>query len=309
MIVKNSFQGLKNKFRNIVVGMGNFDGVHIGHQKLIKNVVKEARSINGTAVVFTFSPHPLAVLNPEKDPPKLLSQQNKEHIIGKLGVDVVLSIPFDMQFAKISPDEFIRKVLYEELNVRRVVVGYNFSFGNMGKGTPETLNKYSDQYGYLVNVISPVTLDNQVVSSTVIRGLILEGNVDRAAELLGYTPFLTGTVITGERRGNTIGFPTANLNLDNKMLVPANGVYSVHVKINGDTYLGVANIGCKPTFNNGNNRNLEVHLLDFSGDLYGQEIRVSFIRHLRSEQKFNSVNELINQIRQDIEMALSDRQL
>ncbi|MBM7854443.1 riboflavin kinase/FMN adenylyltransferase [Desulfohalotomaculum tongense] len=309
MIVKNSFQGLKNKFRNIVVGLGNFDGVHIGHQKLITKVVDTARSINGTATIFTFNPHPLAVLDPKNDPPKLLSQQNKEKIMGKLGVDVILSIPFNYQFAKIEPEDFIKKVLHQQMGVCDVVVGYNFSFGRKGRGTADTLRQYAEKYRYTLHVIPPVTIGEQVVSSTVIRKMLLAGDVETAAKLLGYLPFVQGVVVTGDRRGNAIGFPTANINLNSKTLAPANGVYSVHVEINGETYLGVANIGRKPTFNKtGGTRNLEVHLLDFSGNIYGQLITVKFLRRLRSEQRFNSVNELICQIEQDIQMALSHRQ-
>ena len=306
MIVTNSVVGIKDKFKNIVVGMGNFDGVHIGHQKLMRTVVSKARSINGTAVIFTFNPHPLAVLDPKSAPPKLLTQKAKEKIIAGLGIDVILSVPFSREFAKINPEDFIHNVLYKELAVCGIVVGYNFTFGNRGLGSGDTLKQFADKYNYTVDIIPAVTIEGQVVSSTVIRKLIKEGSVQKAEQLLGYKPFIQGTVISGDRRGNTIGFPTANIALDNNLVVPANGVYSVHMQVNGDVYLGVANIGTKPTFKSGSERNLEVHLLDFNGDLYGQEVTVNFLRRLRSEQRFNSVNELVNQIQQDIKMALID---
>ncbi|MBO8137045.1 MAG: bifunctional riboflavin kinase/FAD synthetase [Desulfotomaculum sp.] len=307
MIVKHSFQGLKNKYKNIVVGLGNFDGVHVGHQKLTKKVVSEARKIAGTAVIFTFNPHPLSVLDPQNDPPKLLTQQSKEELMGRLGIDVVLSIPFDIEFAKITPKEFIEKVLYQEMAVREVVVGYNFSFGSRGEGNVETLRQYASRYNYTLHVIPPVTINKRVVSSTVIRKMIMDGDVETAGRFLGYAPFIKGIVVTGDKRGSTIGFPTANIDLDDKILTPANGVYSVHVDVGDDIYLGVANIGTKPTFNNNEvKRNLEVHLLDFNGDLYGQQITVKFLRRLRREQKFNSVNELVAQIQRDIQMSLSD---
>ncbi len=307
MIVTNSFAGIKDKFKNIVVGMGNFDGVHVGHQKLMHMVVDRARSINGTAVVFTFNPHPLAVLDPKSDPPKLLTQKAKERIIAGLGIDVILSVPFSTEFAKINPEDFIHNVLYKELAVRGIVVGYNFTFGNRGLGCSDTLKQFAAKYNYTIDVIPAVTIEGQVVSSTLIRKLLKEGNIKKAEQLLGYKPFIEGIVISGDRRGNTLGFPTANIALDNNLVTPPNGVYSVHVQVNDDVYLGVANIGTKPTFNSGSERNLEVHLLDFKGDLYGQEVTVNFLRRLRNEQRFNSVNDLVNQIQQDIKMALIDR--
>lgn len=308
MIVKDSFQGLKDRFRRIVVGLGNFDGVHIGHQKLITKVVNTARSIGGTAVIFTFNPHPMAVLNPQDDPPKLTTQQAKEKLMGGLGVDVILSVPFTSNFAKLTPEQFIKEVLVDELAVKSVVVGYNYTFGNRGLGNPDTLKMFSEEYGYNVEVIPPISIDGQVVSSTIIRRLIFEGDVETARKFLGHAPYVDGIVVTGDRRGNTIGFPTANLNFDQGMVIPAKGVYSVHVAINRDTHLGVANVGIKPTFNGaGGKINLEVHLLDFVGDIYGKMITVSFIRRLRSEKRFNSVQELVSQIQLDIEKALVDR--
>lgn len=308
MIVTDSYLDLKKQFKNIVLGMGNFDGVHLGHQKLIRTVVERARSINGTAMVLTFNPHPLAVLTPQKEPPKLLTEEAKQEAIGKLGIDVILSIPFNIEFAQITPEEFIHNILHRQLAVRGVVVGYNFTFGNRGAGNGATLEKYGPALGYTVDIIPPVTHEGQVVSSTLIRELIKAGNVEKAAQFLGYKPFIEGEVVTGDRRGNAIGFPTANIELDEKLAAPGNGVYSTHVRINGELYLGVANIGTKPTFNRDRKkRNLEVHLLDFRGDLYGEKIRVEFLRRLRNELRFNSVNDLVNQIQQDIQMALIDR--
>ncbi|MEG6615715.1 bifunctional riboflavin kinase/FAD synthetase [Peptococcaceae bacterium 1198_IL3148] len=308
MIVLNSFKGLKNKFHNIVVGIGNFDGVHIGHQKLIKQVINTAKNNEGTAIVMTFDPHPLAVLSPKDEPPKLLSQQAKEKMMQCLGIDALLSIPFNLDFANMTPEQFINDILFEELAVQGIVVGYNYTFGNRGLGDVTTLKKYQEKYGYTLQVIEPVTINDQVVSSTLIRKMLLEGEVEKATKFLGYTPFVEGIVVTGDRRGNTIGFPTANLELSDKLLSPANGVYSVHVEINDDTYLGVANIGTKPTFNGQSNyRNLEVHLLDFNDDIYGDTIVVKFLRRLRNEKRFNSVSDLITQINQDIEMTISNR--
>lgn len=308
MIVTNSFQGLKDKYRNIVVGLGNFDGVHLGHKKLISEVVSTAKNIGGTAVILTFDPHPLAVLSPRNNPPKLLTQQGKEKMIERLGVDVIISVPFNLEFAKMTPEQFIKGVLYQQLAARVLVVGYNYSFGNLGVGNADTLKENAEHYRYDVKVIPPFSIGGQVVSSTLIRKYIMEGDVIKATKYLGHYPFIEGVVTSGDRRGNTIGFPTANLSLDEEQLIPANGVYSVHVDINDDTYLGVANVGTKPTFNGvGGKTNLEVHLLDFCNDLYGKFITVKLIRRLRNEQRFNSVHELVNQIKHDIEMAQEDK--
>ncbi|WP_031514433.1 bifunctional riboflavin kinase/FAD synthetase [Desulfofalx alkaliphila] len=308
MHVTKSYQGLKDKYRNIVVGLGNFDGVHIGHQRLITEVVSTAKNIGGTAVILTFDPHPLSVLAPNNNPPKLLTQQGKEKMIGRLGVDAIISVPFNLEFAKMTPEEFIEKVLYEQLAAKVVVVGYNYTFGNKGAGNADTLKSKAEKYKYQVKIIPPVKIGDQVISSTLIRRYLMEGDVTEATKYLGHPPFVEGIVVSGDRRGNTIGFPTANLNLDQEQLVPAKGVYSVHVVVDEDTFLGVANIGIKPTFNGaGGKTNLEVHLLDFSGDLYGKNITVKFIRRLRSEQRFSSVHELVSQIKNDIKEAQADR--
>ncbi|MDD4168949.1 MAG: bifunctional riboflavin kinase/FAD synthetase [Desulfotomaculaceae bacterium] len=299
MYIYHHWQGLKRKHKKIVIGLGNFDGVHIGHQKLISEIMLLSKEMGGTPAVFTFHPHPLAVLAPDSCPPLILSQEAKQRLLEKLGVEVILFIPFDLEFARFSPEDFIRIVLSEDLGVSGVVVGYNFTFGYRGRGTPELLEEQSARYNYRVRVVSPVVVDGQVVSSSLLRELIGKGKVTEAAKFLGYYPFIEGQVVTGARRGGVLGFPTANLDINKKMLVPANGVYAVQVHVDGETYLGVANIGVKPTFQE-QIRNIEVHLLDFYQDLYGKNIRVKFTRRLREERKFNTASDLVKQIEQDI---------
>lgn len=299
MYVYHQWHGLKDKHKKLVVGLGNFDGVHIGHQKLISELLALAREVEGIPAVFTFHPHPLAVLKPESCPPLLLSQESKQKFIARLGVDILLLAPFDVIFASLSPKDFIKTVLHEEIGTRGVVVGYNYTFGHRGKGTPALLEELSSVYNYQVRVVPPVMVVGQAVSSTLIRGLLMKGEVAEAAKFLGYYPFMEGQVVAGERRGSTLGFPTANLEIDQTLLVPANGVYSAKVHIDGDTYYGVANIGVKPTFQ-GKMRNLEVHLLDFYKDLYGKQIKVSFTRRLREEKRFSTPTDLIKQIERDI---------
>jgi riboflavin kinase/FMN adenylyltransferase len=297
-----SWQSLKSKHENIVIGLGNFDGVHIGHQKLIFDLVAMAKELNGTPAVFTFYPHPLAVLKPDSCPPQLLSQEYKQKLFARLGVKILLTVPFDLKLAGLAPEDFVKTVLSEEIGAKGVVVGYNYTFGHRGQGTPALLEDLSHIYNFKLQVIQPVTVEGQTVSSTHIRNLIIKGDVSEAAKFLGYFPFTEGEVVTGEQRGRTLGFPTANLEIDEDLLMPPNGVYSARIYHEGDTYHGLANIGCRPTFH-GNKRNIEVHLLDFCDDLYGKQIRVSFIRRLRGERKFTTAADLVKQIEMDINDA------
>ncbi|MFZ5634832.1 MAG: bifunctional riboflavin kinase/FAD synthetase [Bacillota bacterium] len=303
MKVYETWQGIKHKHKNIVVGLGNFDGVHVGHQKLISGLVEEAKRIGGTSAVFTFNPHPMEVLT-GKAPPRLLTQQAKQETIGQLGVDVLLLVPFSLEFASLSPEDFIEKVLVRELDARAVLVGYNYTFGRGGRGTPETLMEGGKRHGFRVYVVPRVTVEGVPVSSTLIRSLLADGEVTAAKKFLGYYPFVEGVVVAGERRGRTLGFPTANLHLEEGLMIPANGVYAAKVQVDGDDYLGVANIGIKPTFHGYNCRpNLEVHLLDFHSDLYGKHIKVFLTGRIRDEKRFSSAGELVEQIRSDISRA------
>lgn len=307
MKVYRSWKGIKEKHHNLVLGLGNFDGIHLGHQKLIKELVSTAKDIGGTPAVFTFYPHPLAILKPDNAPPMLLSQEAKQRMMAHLGVEVLLWVPFTLELAALTPEEFIRDVLHNELGVKAVFVGFNYTFGHKGLGTPEVLENYSSLYGYNVHVIPPFTVGGNTVSSTLIRHLLSDGEVTEARKYLGYCPFVEGPVVTGERRGRQLGFPTANLQLERGILVPANGVYAVKVQVDGDTCLGVANIGVKPTFHGQNGmRTIEVHLLDFVSDLYGKNIKVHFSRRLREERRFSSPTELVMQIQKDISAARAE---
>lgn len=301
--IYRTWQGLKEKHRDIVAGLGNFDGVHVGHQRLIAGLVEEAGKTGGTPTVFTFHPHPLEVLT-GKAPPRLLSQRAKEETIRQLGVEVLLLVPFTLEFASLTPEQFIERILVRELAVRSVFIGYNYTFGRGGKGNAGLLAGAGRKFGFKVFVVPPVTVRGTVVSSTLIRGLLADGEVSQAKKLLGYYPFVEGLVVAGERRGRTLGFPTANLQLEEGLMAPANGVYAVKVQVDGDHYLGVANIGVKPTFHGFDCRpNLEVHLLDFQGDIYGKWVKVFLTRRIREEKRFSSPSELVEQIRTDISRA------
>ncbi len=303
MYIYTQWQGIKKKHKNIVVGLGNFDGVHLGHRKLINELVAMAKELEGTPAVFTFHPHPMSVLSPGNCPPLLLSQEAKQKIMAELGIEVLLMVPFTEELASCPPEAFVKYILCEEMGVRGVVVGYNYTFGRGGVGTPALLEEMSRECGYKFLVIPPVEVDGLLVSSTLIRNLLQNGDVEGAGKLLGYSPFIEGYVVYGDGRGRVLGFPTANLEIDEDLIVPANGVYLACVHIEGTgNYLGLANIGIKPTFNV-NKRNIEVHILDFYGDLYGKNIKVIFRRRLREETKFNSVNDLVEQIAKDVERA------
>lgn len=305
MQVLTSYHGLRHSHAKICVGLGNFDGVHLGHQRIIKRLVEYARENQGTAAVFTFEPHPAMVLRPETAPPLLLAPELKQRLIANLGVDILLAIPFTREFALLSPEAFVREVLCAEIGVAAIFVGYNYTFGHQGAGTPETLRELGARYGFAVEVIPPVLVGDQPVSSTLIRGLIAAGKVEEAQRYLGYYPIFAGTVVSGAKRGTELGFPTANLEIDSQVLVPANGVYAVKVVVDEKVFLGVANIGVCPTFAGDApvGRRVEVFLFDFHGDLYGKRLEVSFIRRLREERCFRSVAELVEQIRQDVAAA------
>lgn len=302
MKILTDYHGLRHLYQGICIGLGNFDGVHLGHRQLINQLVTSARKAGGTAVVFTFEPHPAMVLKPETAPPLLLAPELKQRIIASFGVDLLLAVPFTREFAMLAPEAFVREVLCDEIGVKSVFVGYNYTFGYRGAGTPETLVSFGSKYGFEVSVVPPVTVGGKPVSSTLIRSLIVEGKVEEARRYLGYYPVSAGTVVAGERRGTGLGFPTANIEVEDRMLAPANGVYAVKVAVDGEIFLGVANIGVCPTFTGDlpRRRRIEVFLFDFHGDLYGKRLEVSFTKRLREERRFKSAAELAEQIRCDV---------
>lgn len=285
----------------VAVALGTFDGVHRGHQQIIGRAVTLARgSADGTAAVFTFSNHPSTILHPEKPQKLLITQADKEQLIAALGVDVLVAIPFDYSLCTLSPEQFVHDILWTKLKPRHVVVGPNYSFGARAAGTPALLATMGRRYGFAVTVQDAVYVDGVLVSSTAIRRLVAHGDVTAAARLLGRPPHLSGTVITGEGRGRRLGYPTANLAIPSGLVVPRDGVYAVKVKLAFDQWCyGAANIGANPTFG-GHQRRLEIYLLDFDGNIYGQTITVQFLARLRGEFTFATEADLIAQMTQDI---------
>lgn len=297
----NDIVTLTDRYKNVVIALGTFDGLHIGHQSVINKAIARARACDGTSVVFTFSNHPLSTLDPEYCPPQIVTLQEKIKLLAGMGIDVLFTVPVTPSFLALKPEQFIQ-LLAERFQPRHIVVGPNYSFGSKSSGTPEMLRAAGCNYHFSVDVEPAVKIDDQVVSSTLIRQLISEGRVSQAERLLGRPFALAGKVVDGEKRGRTIGFPTANIKIDTSLAVPANGVYAVRIAAQGQTYNGVANIGTNPTFQ-GVQKRLEVHLLGFSGNLYNSTIEIHFSAWLRGETVFKNIEDLKLQIIRDIENA------
>lgn len=281
------------------VTIGNFDGVHRGHQKLITRVVQMARRKEMTSVVVSFCPHPLRVLVGPDTPPFISTREQKIDIIESLGVDLLLLVNFTREVAALEPEAFVRTYLVDWLNTRELIVGYDYSFGKGRRGNFELLSELGKTHGFTTERLDPVIIDGAVVSSTRIRDLIKAGDVWKVRPLLGWFYTVRGQIVRGHNRGGKLlGFPTANFKLENE-LAPRNGVYACWVRMNGESLPAVCNIGLNPTFGD-KEISVEAHILDFEGDLYGQELRLAFVQRIRGERKFASLDELKARIGEDI---------
>ena len=289
---------LKNKYPATVIALGTFDGLHLGHTDVI-NTTKDYAERNGLKLaVFTFSNHPLALIRPDLVPVRIISAEEKIKLLESFGVDYLINIPFTEDFAALSPDEFLERLAY--FNYRCLVVGENFTYGFLGSGKTETLERSGRKNGFDVIVRPLVKMNGNVVSSTGIRNLIQAGHIEYANRMLGRAYAITGTIVHGEQRGRKLGFPTANIELlHGEMAVPAPGVYAVTASIEGSIYEGMGNIGNNPTFNDVEHARLEVNLFNCSGDLYGKTMSVQFHKYIRAEKKFSGVEELCRQIEED----------
>src|SRR5918999_226383 len=268
------------------VAIGTFDGVHLGHREVIR----------GSDTVLTFDPHPLSVIHPEATPKLLNTFPVKRDLIEALGVKELVVIPFDRGFSQQSAEDFVQDVLIRRLGARRVSVGENFRFGKGAKGTADFLDSHGE---FETNVTPLVEVAGETVSSTQIRGLVAAGEVKEAAEFLGGPFLFEGEVVEGDRRGRTLGMPTANLVPDDAYVHPGHGVYAAEA--NG--HAAAVNVGVRPTFETGRGLVVEAHLIDFDGDLYGQTLRIAFVERLRGEKRFESVDELVAQMNHDVERA------
>lgn len=280
------------------VTVGNFDGVHIGHQQVIGRTVRRATELGGRSLALTFVPHPVRVIARGREPERLTPIEQKLELMAETGLDLTVVLHFDRRLASMPPVAFAEEVLYRSTRARTIVVGQGFRFGRERAGDIALLARVGERLDFAVEPVPPVIYDGEPVSSSRIRRVVVEGRVELAAALLGRPYQVAGVVVRGDRRGRTIGFPTANLG-GLRTVLPGTGVYACWAEVKGERWMAAVNIGDRPTFGRG--RSVEAFLLDFSGDLYGREIALSFVARLRADQKFPGVAELVQQIKLDVE--------
>tara|TARA_B100000780_G_C21068807_1_gene429961 strand:- start:303 stop:1232 length:930 start_codon:yes stop_codon:yes gene_type:complete len=298
----DSFQTLS---KPAVVTTGTFDGVHIGHQKIIKRLRDVASKVDGEIVVLTFYPHPRSVLNPDSDIKLLNAQEEKIALLERFGVDHLIIHPFSKEFARTTSVEFVRDILVNKIGTKKLVIGYDHHFGRNREGSFEHLVEFGPMYGFEVEEITALDVDHVNVSSTKIRNALLEGDLETARTYLSYDYAVQAQVVEGKKIGRQIGFPTANLDVENSSkLIPANGVYAVMVRVDNVSYKGMLNIGTNPTVTDENVKRMEVNIFQFDEQLYGKEVKVIFKYRLRDEEKFNSIDELKAQMELDKENSL-----
>ncbi len=297
-----------NEFKakgDVVITTGTFDGVHVGHRKIIQRVTELAKKINGESVLLTFFPHPRMVLYPEQNDLRLINTiEERVELLKETGIDHLIIHPFTKKFSRITSLDFVRDILVTKLNTKKLVIGYDHHFGKNREGSFEHLKEYGPVYGFDVEEISAQEIQQINISSTKIRNSVLIGEIKAANQFLGYHYFINGTVVEGEKIGRQIGFPTANLKVNDwYKLIPGNGVYAVKVGFEGVTYNGMLNIGTRPTIN-GNDVTIEVHLFNFNQDIYTKNLRIEFVEKIREEEKFNQLTDLQSQLIHDKEKAL-----
>ncbi len=288
-----------------IVTTGTFDGVHTGHMEILNRLKTLAKQHHGESVVVSFDPHPRTVIHPDFDTQLIHTIDEKIDRLEKAGIDHFVIIPFTLEFSRTTSLSFVRDILIRKLHTKILVIGYDHQFGRNREGSIEDLEEYSRLYDFEIEQIPVQTFEDINISSTKIRHALAEGNIDRANKYLGYDFLLTGEVIHGHKLGKTMGFPTANIEINNGYkLVPVNGVYAVEVGIGNQKYGGMLNIGSKPTVTTTDKRSIEVHIFEFNGNLYGSKITIHFKRRIRSEQKFNGLEELRAQLQKDQLKAL-----
>jgi len=305
MKIIEHIEDIDKPFTNAVITIGNFDGVHIGHQSLFHEVVLHANQMHGTSVAMTFDPHPLRVLTNRRQPPLITLNEQKKELIAATELDVLIVVPFTKEFAAISARNFITELLVKRIGMKAIIIGQDYSFGKNREGDIHLLQELGRQEGFeviLANWIKSSQQNEDRISSTRIRELVAAGDIEKAQKLLGRHYQIRGTVIAGRNRGGKLlGFPTANLALHDE-LCPKTGIYAVTVDWEGGNHHGVANIGYSPTFDD-HLFTVEVHILDFDQDLYGKQIKINFLKRIRDEIKFDGIEALSRQIRNDIAVA------
>lgn len=298
----DKFQGTKGTS----VTIGTFDGVHLGHQKIIRQLNEGAQAIKGESVIFTFYPHPRMVLNADDENLKLLStEEEKRELMEKFGVEHLIVHPFTKEFSRITYTEYVRDILVNKLKVKKLIIGYNHHFGRNREGTFEQLKKLAPVYGFELENIPAQDINNVEISSTKIRKALDSGDIKTANKFLGYDYGMTGKVVRGKGLGKGLGYPTANIQIENKYkLIPANGVYAVRINYNGKMYNGMMNIGVNPTVSINGAKTIEVNIFDFNKEIYDENIRIFLVEKLRDEKKFSTLEELKKAIDGDKENTL-----
>ncbi len=301
MKIVQGVENLKSEPLAPVVALGNFDGVHLAHQEIFRVAVERAKIFGGTPAAFTFDPHPLTVIAPEKAPLLLTPFEKKAALMERLGLELLAVEKFTPDFAEQSPEDFFKNVLADKLGARELVAGYDYAFGKGRAGDVETLKRLGNDYGISVNVVDPVYVDGTLAGSSQIRRLIGEGNMEAAAKFLGRDYSLTGTVAKGYGAGKELGAPTANIDAPGCQL-PGTGVYAAYADVDGERFRAVVNVGTNPTFDR-QRLTVEAHLLDFNDSLYEKNVEVFFVRRLRDEKKFPTPSDLAAQIQKDVVAA------
>lgn len=298
------FHGIENAEiqRPTVLTLGVFDGLHLGHQLIMRTVVERAAAVTAVPTVITFDPHPRAVLHPESSPPLLQTLDQKVEGFGVMGIQQTIVVPFTREFSQVAAEDFLRDVVHERLQAKEVYLGKGFAFGHNREGNIELLRKISGTLGFVADEVPVVSLRGRRVSSSRIRELLLQGKVNLARRMLGRPYGVEGRVVRGKERGHVLGFPTANLHPQNRV-IPARGVYVTGTLIDGQWRRSVTNVGVRPTFESDTEPSVETFVIDWSGDLYGDVVRVRFLHRLRDERRFNSLEELRAQIQRDVQRA------
>ncbi len=293
------------KDSNTVVTIGTFDGVHLGHQKILAETAAKSAYYGGRNFLITFDPHPRSVVSEEYKMKLLTTTEEKLKLLERFGIENVYVINFTKEFAELSSEEFVKQIICEKIGAKHLVIGYDHKFGKDRKGNEQLLKELGESYGFDVSSVPPVEMDGEIISSTLIRRNLLAGKVQKANKMLGREYSLEGVVVKGSMRGRELGFPTANIQVDSEeKLIPSNGVYIVKVKVKEKIKFGLLNIGFRPTFGEGEELFVEVHIFDFQEDIYDSKIRVEFLDYLRPEIKFKNKFELIEQIEKDKEEAI-----
>lgn len=301
MRIITGLEMFNNNFEGSVVTIGNFDGVHLGHVELFRRLKANSLSRNLPAVAVTFEPHPLKILAPDTAPCLITTFEQKIALISDTGVDCLAVIPFDLEMSQMAAESFVGTILCESLGMRHLIIGHDYAFGRGREGNYETLERLGLELGFTLEDLEPVGAGDMIYSSTLVRSRMLAGDMAAVSRILGRYHMITGKVVHGREIGHSLGFPTANITTLNE-LIPPDGVYAVVVSVEGRLVKGACNIGINPTFE-GTLRTIEVFLLDFSGEIYGSEIAVYFVHRLRDVKKFPNTAELVNAIKDDVEVT------